>query len=161
MEEYNTDKIEPVNIQGEIEIHDFELTLDGGTLSFYCKNEGKNFWIKLVQHVDFTEPFEKDWIPGALYLNETIIDIDSLDEKVVIEGLKKCKISEQLFEVDNSENLLLNNEKTIVIGDDLNKQFDAWKESPGHAVEQFIGDSLEFIESEEYKEVAIRVGRTK
>ncbi|BDD05270.1 hypothetical protein [Aureibacter tunicatorum] len=161
MEEYKTDQIEPANIQGQIIIFDFGLTLDGGTISFYCQNNGKLFWIKLVQHVDFTEPFEDGWVPGALYLNEKMIDIDSLDEKKIIEGLKNCKISEKLYKRDNSENPLLNNKKTIVFGDNLNKQFDAWRKSPRHAVEQFISDSIEFIESKEYREVAIRVGRIK
>lgn len=159
MEEYKADKITTDDLQGKLIILDFGLVLDGGTIEFYCEDNGKYFWLKLVQHVEFMEPFEDGWIPGALYLNDSLIDIDSLYEKKIIEGLKNCTIKEQLYEVNDFENSCMNNDKTIVFGDDLNRQYNAWKKSPGHAVEQFVSDSLEFLESDDYRQIAAKIGR--
>lgn len=156
---HKIDQIAVSDLKGEIEIFDFGLTLDGGTISFYCRNYGHVFLIRLIQHVDLEEPFDERWLPGALYFNEKIVAIDSSDEKKIISSLKNCKIKKALYEFDNSQNPLLNNSKTVIIGESLNKQFDAWKKSSGNAVEQFIHDSITFLESKKYKEVAAIVDR--
>lgn len=153
------DNISPKDIQGQITILSFGLTLDGGTVHLYCENNGKQFNIKLVQHVDFMEPYEDGFIPGALYFNKTLITINSPEEQIIIDALKHCKIAEELYHIKPSKNPLLNEQKTIVFGDDLSRQFGAWRESPGHATELFVKETLEFLTSEEYKKVAIKVGR--
>ncbi|MEP0264294.1 hypothetical protein [Dokdonia sp.] len=159
MNEHKMDQISITDLKGKIEIFDFSLTLDGGSVSFYCRNHGHVFLIRLIQHVDLEKPFDESWLPGALYFNENIVAIDSPDEKKIISSLKNCTIKKELYEFDNSQNPLLSNSKTVVIGESLNKQFDAWRKSPGNAVEQFIDDSLAFLESKKYKEVAAIVGR--
>lgn len=134
--EYKIDTIELSEISDEIELLDITL-LDGGRTSFYCKNGNKRFWIRAVTNGFEDKPYQDGYWPGGLYLNKKLIDVNSDDEKRIIQIMRTMKISQKWY----------------------SNFFEGENISEGESIENLIKFVINFIKSSRYYELALKTNR--
>ncbi len=93
IDKYEIDLVNSSEIFDETEIID-SVVLGGGRTSFYCKNQGKRFWLRIVHNGFEDQPYKEGYWPGGLYLNEKLLGVHSKEEKQIIDLLLKIKIPE-------------------------------------------------------------------
>ena len=71
--------------------------LDGGRNSFFCEYKEIKFWIRIVDNAVESEKYHKGYCPGGLYLNDTLIKINSELEKTLIDVLENINIIEDWY----------------------------------------------------------------
>ncbi|MGB0870716.1 MAG: hypothetical protein ACPGSD_14050 [Flavobacteriales bacterium] len=87
-------------IESGILINNIVAAGDGGSIYFECETTLNNkFDLLFTQHV-FLEHPNPEMLPGRIYLNQKIIELKSKEEKLILSGLKKNKISLELLETN-------------------------------------------------------------
>ncbi len=71
--------------------------LDGGRSSFFCEYKEIKFWIRIVDKAAESEKYHKGYCPGGLYLNDTLIEINSELQKILIDVLENINIIEDWY----------------------------------------------------------------
>jgi len=136
IDKYTIDLIEPSEVFGKTEIIDI-VTLSGGRTSFYCENQGKKIWLRIVHNGFENKPYKEGYWPGGLYFNEELIEVHSEKEKKIIDILSKIQIPEEWY----SEQV---------------KELDT---NHGRITQELVQFIIEFLNSEKYISLAKKTGR--
>jgi len=123
------------------------ITLSDGGTKYLVGNDrnGNNFSILIAQHI-FTENFDSTKIPGRLHFNENPIEVRSDFEKEIIKSLENC-----LIRVDSVE---LNYSKGVGKIKDSENLMEANGKGHNYGVAYLIKYIIDFVESENYTEIA-------
>lgn len=112
--------------------------LDGGRSSFYCESSDINLWIRIVDKAVESETYYKGLCPGGLYVNDTLVEINSELEKIVLSVLENAKL-------DKVYNIQLSKEDQKIFG----------VSSYAEGERKRINEIINFVKSEEY----LRLGK--
>ena len=88
-------------------------------------------------------PYEKGYWPGGLYFDDYLVEVNSKEEKLIINTLKRLTINKKQYEHLMPE---FETEYGVV-------------KNHGEALENVIRSGLEFIGSPKYINLALKTGR--
>jgi hypothetical protein len=90
-------------------------------------------------------------IPGRLYLDNRIIKVRSDEEREVLSAIKSASISPINRESATPKE---QNNPVHVVGDDIVEYLEATQTSPKAAIQHLVNSLVQFVESEEYVQLA-------
>jgi len=77
-------------------IINFAAAGDGGSLFFECETTlNSKFTLLFTQYVFLDDP-ETEMLPGRIYLNQKLIDLKSEEEKLILNGITRFSITNEL-----------------------------------------------------------------
>jgi hypothetical protein len=117
--------------------------LDGGRTTYYCELNGTQFMIRYVHYGSEELSYEKGYWPGGLYFDDYLVEVNSKEEKLINDTLKRLTINKKEYahlipEFQGKCGMIKNH---------------------GEALEDVIRSGIEFIGSPKYISLALKTGR--
>jgi hypothetical protein len=81
-------------------IRNYTIARDGGSYFLDCETtSGQKFKLAFIQHIALGRPNPK-LLPGRIYLNEKLIDLNSVEEKSILKSITNFNIANKLKHYD-------------------------------------------------------------
>ena len=82
-------------------IRNYTIARDGGSYFLDCETtSGQKFKLAFIQHIALGRPNPK-LLPGRIYLNEKLIDLESEEERSILKSITNFSTSDELKQHDS------------------------------------------------------------
>jgi hypothetical protein len=143
-----------MNIPNELIVVTGAYATDGGSISILAREpHGTRHAIVLWQHM-FVENFDPKKMPGRLYFDNTLLEVRSDRENMLIAALKNAKFES----ITPQKQAKAKDTREAIFGQDIKDYMNKIEEGPDAALAHLIDQLIEYVESYDYVELAERLG---
>lgn len=141
-----------MDIPEQLIIEDGAYATDGGSIYIGARDlTGAKHEIMLWQHM-FTQDCDLQRLPGRLYIDRALIPVRSEEERRLLLALRGTRLD--ILGTGSAAP----RGPDVVVGRDLQEYWSKIEEGPEAAVAHLVKQLIDFVESDDYVELASRLG---